>query len=770
MRKMIDIIRTRAFLGLMYLTIFLLMQGSTAAIAQSLSKDQITASYLYNLIKNVRWPNQESVKEIKVGLYQAEDPQLLVQLQSHFSGVKVNGKPITVTRAYTKESLANFQLVYLGNIATEQLEAIYKAIEVKPVLLISSNVVDKQLVMINLISTADNRIRFEVNKANIIAQGLTVHPDIILHGGTEIDVAQLFKEGQASLIKMQQRLRERESTLQKLEEGVIKLQQDNSSLNKNLVRLRTTIEQNEKQLYAQNEQIKQQKTTLQATQAERSRLEEQLGKTAEELSNAQVMLDGIGVKISEREAALDNLNKTLLEQKSKIIELDTTIETQELMVNNLIALVLLGIILIVVAVWAYISKKRDAERLEEQRRDLKIARDTLAIAKVRAEEANLAKSEFLSLMSHELRTPLQAVIGYTDVVIEDLKLEGMDGYTKDLNRVVNNSERLLRLINGVLDLAKIESGRMELQLSPVDLKELVSDAVANIQPQFDEKNLSLNFHSDNGKDLPVADGEKLLHIILNLLSNSCKFTDSGLVKLIVENRGNHLYISVQDTGAGISAEQLPYVFDRFRQADSSTTRRHQGSGLGLAITKQFCELMGGEIEAHSEQNMGTTFTIHIPLPISPVAPKKSEIPVESTKIDHQLNEQLPSNEGNRNINILMVDDDTEYLSIMSRTLRKAQYTVYTAINADEGLSLAKELIPDLITMDLLLPDMHGWELFKSIKENKELCNIPIIVASVIDDRQRSKQFGADDFLTKPVARTALKLAVERLTSEIETTA
>ncbi len=744
------------------------MLGSPSSIAQSLSKDQITASYLYNFIKNIRWPEQEKLKQIKLGVYQSNDPNLVNQLQSHFSGTKINGIPISVSRVSNAQALTDFQLVYLGEIETEQLEQSYKDIDIKPVLLVSSNVTDKQMVMINLYSTSENRIRFEVNKANIIAQGLKVHPNIILHGGSEIDVAQLFKEGQASLIKMQQRLRERESKLNQVEMGVKNLQQDNNSLNKNLLRLKNTIAQNEQQLKAQNEQISKQNASLEATHAERRRLENELTSTAQDLSNNQSMLDGIGKKISERELALDELNQTLIKQKSKIIELDTTIETQELMVNNLIALVFLGIILIVVAAWAYVTKKHDAERLEEQRRDLKVARDKLSSAKVRAEEANQAKSEFLSLMSHELRTPLQAVIGYTDVVIEELKLEGLDIYTKDLNRVVNNSERLLRLINGVLDLAKIESGQMDLHLSPVDLSVLVNDAVANVRPQFEVKNLELHHQSDNGKTLAVADGEKLLHIILNLLSNACKFTNSGLVKLIVEHREKHLYISVQDTGAGISEDQLPFVFDRFQQADSSTTRRHQGSGLGLAISKQFAELMGGKIDVHSEVNMGTTFIVNIPLPIDTslaIEKDKPEYKYEALEIETEL----PSSKANESITILMVDDDTEYLNIMSRTLRKANYSVYTAINADEGLSLAKEVVPDLITLDLLLPDMHGWELFKKIKEDTHLCDIPIIVASIIDDRQRGKQYGADEFLTKPVARTALKLAVEKLTSELSIT-
>jgi len=733
---------------------------------RSLSEDEIIASYVYNFIKNVQWPEQNDLQHISLGIYPSVDPSFSSQLIKHLDGVKIGSAALNTSIA-ALGNLTDFQALYLGEINQEEMESIYTSIGPQPVLLISSEVPDKQLVMINLYSTRQNFIRFEVNKANMVAQGLRVNPDIILNGGSEIDVAQLFKEGQASLIKMQQRMRQNEATFSQLESGIKTLQHENQTLNQSLKNLKQTISQNQQQLSLQKAELAMQEQKLQSVEAERRNLELALAQKNQQLSDRQLLLESIGQKISNREAQLKTLNDTLLRQKSRIIELDNTIATQDLMVNNLLALVALGVILVALAVWAYISKRRDAERLEAQGRDLKIARDKLNIAKVKAEEANQAKSEFLSLMSHELRTPLQAIIGYTEVVIEDLKLEGLESYTNDLNRVVNNSERLLRLINGVLDLAKIESGNMKLFLAPVDLEATVADAAANVLPQFDEKGLALNINANNGPDLPIIDGEKLLHIVLNLLSNACKFTEIGSVTLVAEHRVRELFLSVQDTGVGIRPKQLAHVFERFRQADSSTTRRHQGSGLGLAITKQFCEIMGGSISVNSEMNVGTRFTVRIPLPIDQKAmEQRNRLEQEQARFLHDEDHLgLNSPAMGKQFRVLMIDDDREFLTIMSRSLRKAGYFVFTAINAEEGLRLANDLNPDLIVMDLLLPDMHGWKLLEAIKANQALENIPVIVASVSDDKTRGETLGISNYLTKPIAHEALHQAVKKLTEK-----
>ena len=735
-----------------------------SAITQVFSHDEITASYLYNFSKNVTWPNEGSLDAITVGVYRPTNTQLTGQLRAHFRSAILRGLPLKVRDIHSINSLNGIQILLIEEENNPLVEELNDELSSRPILLVTNNYRNRQLVMINLISTDDNHIRFEVNKANMIVQGLDVKPEIILNGGSEIDVAQLFREGQASLVKIQQKLRIREEKLSNMEKGVRALKTENDTLNTTLTKIQSDIQKSQQLILTQRSLINEHKATLHQTDIARQALESEVIEQTRQLNSRQFLLDDISAKIANRETQLHELNDTLIKQKSRIIELDDRIATQGVVLNNLIALVLLGVVLVAVTIWAYTNKRRDAERLEAHSHDLQIARDKLAIAKAKAEEANRAKSEFLSLMSHELRTPLQAIIGYADVVIEELRMEGLEQYTSDLNRVISNSERLLRLINGVLDLAKIEAGRMTLSLSQVNLESITSDAIANVRPQCDEKQLALAVVTDNGDNFPVADEEKLLHIILNLLSNACKFTNTGVVKIVSEHRKNQIYISVQDTGSGIKPEQIPHVFERFQQADSSETRQHQGSGLGLAISKQFCELMGGKISVSSELNMGSTFTVSIPLPIQhstgepdlhePAPTGKKEIAV---KLDKPA-----SNAGG--ITILLVDDDKEFINIMTRTLKSENYTVLSSETGGEGLIIAKKIIPDVIVLDLLLPDMNGMEFLRTIRKMPSLSHTPIFVASVIDEKNRCLELGATGFLAKPVTREAIKSAIRSVVS------
>jgi signal transduction histidine kinase len=233
--------------------------------------------------------------------------------------------------------------------------------------------------------------------------------------------------------------------------------------------------------------------------------------------------------------------------------------------------------------------------------------------------ASRHKSEFLANMSHELRTPLQSIIGYADLVREDLEIDGRYDSVDDLNRVIHNSKRLLTMINNILTMAKAEAGRLELNLEQVNIRTLVNEAVETIQPIMQRNgNRLITQIEESSSPLPLLliDREKLLQSLLNLLSNAGKFTTSGTVTLQVELKSKYLKIAVSDTGIGISPEQQKLIFEEFRQADGSTTRKFEGTGLGLAITRRFCSLMGGDVLLSSTPEMGSTFTIHIPLPIT----------------------------------------------------------------------------------------------------------------------------------------------------------
>lgn len=760
--KVIPLRFSRSFISLFFL--WLLSLVSMYSQAEVANKHQVTASYLYNFAKNIEWPDQAEMSSFDMALYGVDNKPLYTELLVLSSKVKLRNIPITVTQVASVKALAHYDLIYIDSLNSKVINDIYVAIEGRSVLLVTEDYANKQLVMINLMSTADGRLRFEVNNSNIINHGLKPLPELILNGGTEIDVAKLFREGQASLVAMQKQLSVRESTLNELSAAIQTQEALNVQLQQQLLGLNQNIQKSDALIAAQNLQLQDQRAQIEQGNKERATLLQEVEMRTNELNEQQRQLGIISAEITQREQRLAELNDTiqrqeteLQKQKAAITDLDELVDSQKIALQYLWALVIVGVLLIVTIVIAYVIKRRDNERLAAHSQDLQIAKDRIAIAKRKAEDASQAKSEFLSLMSHELRTPLQAIIGYTDVVIEELKVNDDQSHVSDLMRVISNSERLLKLINGVLDLAKIESGRMELDLTEVKLSSLVQESLDTVAPLIEKSAIRVVTDVDDGSFLPVADPEKLLHILLNLLGNAIKFSANGVVTIKAAHQADRIYISVSDTGIGISDEQQLHIFDPFKQADSSTTRKFQGSGLGLSITRQLCELMGGSIRVESKLGQGSTFIVDLPLPIE----HTQAFGISGVDADMDVDED--ANDSNATgQQIVMIDDDPAFLDIMARTMRREGYRVHTAGDAEVGLQLLHSVKPDVITLDLLLPDQHGWLFFEKIKADAELKDIPVIIISIMDERKSLHRHQAEEYLTKPIRRETLKLAVQRL--------
>lgn len=760
--------RWRVAPGPAYLAVFALLLATMLMLlpnaALALDKQKITVSYLYNFAKNIEWPNQSAMTSFDIGVYGSYSPGLMDELTVLRQRVKLRDLPITVTQVNRVDSLGKYHLVYVEQVNAKTINDIYDVLEGKPVLLVTHAYNNKQLVMINLVPTDDDRLKFEVNKSNIINHGLTPLPELILNGGTEIDVAKLYREGQASLVALQKQLQGREKVLNELTLSIQKQQATNNQLEAQMATLNQNIQKSDVLIAEQKLQLQGQQAQIEASKLERESLLREVAQRTKELDEQQQHLNNILHEIDTRERRLTYLNNTIksqedtiLKQKAAIVNLDELVDSQKVALRYLWGSVILGALLIVTVLIAYTIKRRDNQRLAAHSQDLQMARDRLAIAKRKAEDASQAKSEFLSLMSHELRTPLQAIIGYTEVVIEELKLADDEHHVKDLTRVILNSERLLKLINSVLDLAKIESGRMDLDLTEVKLSSLVDEAVGTIAPLLERNSIRLLMDVDDGEFLPKADPEKLLHILINLLGNAVKFAPNGQVRIKAYHQPKRIYISVADSGIGISTEQQAGIFDPFKQADSGTTRKFQGSGLGLSITRQLCELMGGTIRVESELGVGAKFIVELPLPISPVPIAKIKNDTEDTLPSAPL--VTPATEGEH---VVMIDDDPAFLDIMARTIRAEGYEVHTASDAETGWRLIQSIKPQVITLDLLLPDQHGWILFERIKDDPDVRDIPVIVVSMIEERKRFNRQQAEEYLTKPVKRETLKSAIQRL--------
>ncbi|HQR32268.1 MAG TPA: response regulator [Blastocatellia bacterium] len=381
--------------------------------------------------------------------------------------------------------------------------------------------------------------------------------------------------------------------------------------------------------------------------------------------------------------------------------------------------------------------------------------ETARVARVAAEEADEAKSIFLANMSHELRTPLNAVIGYSEMLQEEAEDLGQDEFIPDLQKINAAGRHLLELINSILDLSKIEAGKMELYLESFEVKTLIDDVAAVIQPLVGRKGNQLTIHCQPEVGTMRADLTKIRQSLFNLLSNASKFTEAGSITLDVARRDNRVIFRVSDTGIGMTEAQIGKLFQPFMQADVSTTRQYGGTGLGLTITKKFCEMMGGEIHVESQPGCGSVFTIELP---AQMGDAKAGSERSTAQLGIAPNAPL----------ILVIDDDPAVQELMQRFLNREGFRVANALNGQEGLRLAQELQPAAITLDVMMPGMDGWAVLSALKANSATHDLPVIMLTIVDDRNLGYALGAAEYLNKPVDRERLLTLLKKYRPETHT--
>jgi len=382
--------------------------------------------------------------------------------------------------------------------------------------------------------------------------------------------------------------------------------------------------------------------------------------------------------------------------------------------------------------------------------------------KAAAESANQAKSTFLANMSHELRTPLNAIIGYSEMLQEQAEDEGNLDYLPDLKKIHTAGHHLLSLINAVLDLSKIEAGKTTLFLEDFSIKKAVEDVIALTQPLVQKNRNTLVLTGDPDAGSMHADALKLRQILFNLLGNACKFTSDGQVELNVTKATTPagepgIQFTVRDSGIGMTPEQCAKLFQPFTQAESSTARKYGGTGLGLSITKSFAEIMGGSVRVESEQGKGSAFIVTLPLTVRDLPPEGSEAPPEpSTTPDDQHDPAT----GRRLV--LVIDDDPYVHDMLRRTLPRESYDLAVATAGEAGLTRARELKPDAILLDIVLPGLDGWSVLAEIRKDPALAAIPVLILTILDQADRARATEADGFFTKPIDRERLLEALGRI--------
>jgi signal transduction histidine kinase/DNA-binding response OmpR family regulator/HAMP domain-containing protein len=359
------------------------------------------------------------------------------------------------------------------------------------------------------------------------------------------------------------------------------------------------------------------------------------------------------------------------------------------------------------------------------------------------------KSQFLANMSHELRTPLNAIIGLTEIMVNNAPRFGTEKAAEPLHRVHRAGTHLLGLINQVLDLTKIEAGKLEFSPETVNLAPLLEDIIGTARQLAEQNKNRLILEVQENLGQLTVDPMRLRQILLNLLSNACKFTKQGEIKLrvkkIVDAR-NWIEIAVADTGIGMTPEQQSKLFKEFTQVDPSTVRQYGGTGLGLAIARKLARMMGGDVTVASEPGKGSVFTVRLPAGAHSQARS-------SVGSDGRLSATFDR--------VLVIDDDATARELIADHLKAEGFSVVTAEGGVEGLKLAKELRPTAITLDVMMPDLDGWSVLAALRQDPDLAEIPVIMITIVDEHRRGIALGAAGYLMKPIDRERLRRMIGR---------
>ncbi|WP_181388414.1 YfiR/HmsC family protein [Vibrio albus] len=813
-------------------------------MAADVSRNDLTAAYLFRLAENIQWPNSASISQYHIHLIDS-NRGIYQTLRNISRQNKLNGKPFSVSQSRSTQVPQGTHLVYLAQSKSDAFADVLRQLNGKNTLLISDHVANKQEIMINLFENASQQVQFEINKANILNHNLGVNPDIILLGGTEIDVARLYREGQRQLQKLERQVSELNHKRQLLQESAARSEKEVSLLARDLKAQKQAIQQEkqrlaeaeartqqqQQELEHQNEQIQRQETLItqqkaavlqehtllktaqlkyqiqreklntreqvitrlnKAIQDEQNRfkaaeaqtkqlqtfirdqeqqVEEKLQRYEEltsKVSQQQTEISRQEEQIRKRAAAITQQDTIIRDQSVQLAQQDDIIGTQKNYLTAMGIAVILGVFQVLLILFGYRAKQKANKHLSQQNLLLEKTTKQLTITQKKAKEANQAKTIFLTTMSHELRTPLNAILGFSQLMQRDTSLP--ETQREKLNIINNSGEHLLGLINDVLELSKIEAGRITLNTQTFDLHRMLTELESIFKGRLEEKDMDLWFEKEDSLPRLIhTDQGKLRQILINLLGNALKFTEKGHIVLKAslinhrdsgqapdhpltdERAGLTLKFEITDTGTGIAPKDYSKIFAPFEQAEHGA-RKEGSTGLGLSISQRYAQLMGGQITFTSQLGVGSTFCVEIN------AQTGDQEEEEATPLLPKVASLAP---GQEEIRILVVDDNYSNRLLLDKMLSEVGFIVKEAANGQEAMTLFEQWHPHLLLLDIKMPVMDGTEVTKRIRATDKDTGIIIISASVFEEqKQQLLDLGANAYIRKPVRE-------EQLFSEIK---
>ena len=786
--------------------LFLILAGAGAP-AWAASSGELKAAYLFNFTKYVEWPGEHDQESLVIGLF-GEGDALAQQLRQGASGRTVRGKPVKVVQIDSLDQVRaqGVNLLSVGPQASGDAGNIMRQLRGARVLLVTENATQPREIMINLLRPDAQHMRFEINKANALVEGLRISKDILLLGGTELDVAQLFKETEQELGQSRRRSQELQRQLAQQAAQIESQNREIALKTSKLLEQDQAISARQQELETRTAELRSQEKLLAQYESERKKIQDDLSNLTRKLDDSQakvvaaqqsmqsvreqaeikqrevesrqrevsLLSEQIRTKfdtLQQQQDKLRMLNAQIGQQSTQLKEQGALIQSQkQLLIGVTAGLAIVGLLVVVTTVsYRQASRARTAlarnnealaetvEQLTATQAELTTTLHQLDSARQDAEQASIAKSAFLANMSHEIRTPMNAILGFAQLLQLD---DNLSSSQQDQLGIINRSgQHLLNLINDILEMSKIEAGRAQLHEADFDLHELVQDITRLFHAQASRKNLSVALHIP--PDMPRfvhADPAKLRQILINLIGNAVKFTERGSVQIhmdtaLLGSGRARVSLQVQDSGPGIPPDELELVFEQFQQSRHNAGRAG-GTGLGLAISRQYARLMGGDVTAISEPGKGSTFTLTIEVELGnardPQAASQAPLLVD-----------VPA--GRPTPRVLVVDDQPDNRAVLRAMLNRAGFPVIEAENGEQAVAHCVNGDCELVLMDLAMPVMDGLEATQLIRRLPIPVPVVIVSANVLGGQQdEAVAAGAEGFLPKPIEEQGLLAMVGRV--------